>query len=71
MPTHPNRSRRTNHPARNPRPSDIRAWREAHDLTQTQAAVLVHTTLRAWQQWEHGDRRMHPAMWELAQIKAH
>jgi hypothetical protein len=34
----------------------------------------VHTSLRAWQQWEaaSGDRnhrRMHPAFWELFRIK--
>lgn len=69
MSAHPNRSRSTPHPSRNPRPEEIRAWREGHGLTQTVAASLVHTTCRVWQQWEAGDRRMHPAMWELARIK--
>lgn len=64
MPNHPNRSRRGN-PAANPQPDEIRAARQAAGITQTQAAALVHTTCRTWQQWEAGDRRMHPAFWEL------
>lgn len=31
---------------------------------------MLHTTVRVWQQWEAGDRRMHPAFWELFMIKA-
>jgi DNA-binding transcriptional regulator YiaG len=49
----------------NPQPADIRAARLSAGLTQTQAASLVHSSLRAWQQWEAGDRRMHPAFWHL------
>lgn len=52
-----------------PAPGEITATRQQAGLTQTQAAALLHTSLRAWQQWEHGDRRMHPAMWELFRIK--
>ena len=47
----------------------IRAARQAAGLTQTQAAELVFSKLRAWQQWEAGDRAMHPALWELFCIK--
>jgi len=65
---HPNRSRR-GVPAANPRPEDIRAARAAFGHTQTQAARSIYCTLRAWQQWEAGDRRMHPAMFELYKIK--
>lgn len=36
---------------------------------QDYCAALLHTSRRAWQQWETGDRSMHPAFWELAQIK--
>jgi DNA-binding transcriptional regulator YiaG len=54
----------------NPSPAAIREAREQADLTQTEAAALVHTTCRTWQQWEAGDRKMHPAFWELFQIKA-
>lgn len=47
----------------------IRAARKAAGLTQTQAGALVHTTVRVWQQWEAGDRAMHPAFWELFKLK--
>lgn len=66
---HPNRSRRTRHPAANPTPESIRAARERAGLTQAQAAALVHSTLRAWQRYEAGERRMHPALWELFLLK--
>lgn len=52
-----------------PTPEQIVALREAAGLTQTQCAQRVHGSLRAWQQWEAGDRRMHPGLWELFQIK--
>jgi len=54
----------------NPAPAEVRAAREAAGLSQTAAGVLVHTTCRTWQQWEAGDRRMHPAFWELFRIKS-
>lgn len=69
MTNHPNRSRRGN-PAANPSPAEIRAARQATGLTQTQAARLIYATLRAWQEWEAGNRSMHPAMWELWRYKA-
>lgn len=34
-------------------------------LTQSQAGALVHAGLRAWQKWEAGELRMHPAFWDL------
>ena len=52
-----------------PAPSEIRAAREAACLSQTAAAELVHSKLRTWQQWEAGDRSMHPGLWELFRIK--
>lgn len=55
--------------ATEPAPHEIRALREARGLTQSQATELVHCGLRAWQKWEAGDRAMHPAFWELFQIK--
>jgi DNA-binding transcriptional regulator YiaG len=63
MPTHPNRSGRR--ASRNPRPDEIRRARERAGLTQTAAAALIYCTLRGWQDWESGARRMHPAFWEL------
>jgi len=76
MPNHPNRSRRDNRAA-NPCPDQVRALRErvqaalGLDITraQDQCAEALHTSRRAWQQWERGDRRMHPAFWELVRIK--
>jgi len=68
MPNHPNRSRGGS-PSRNPTPEEIRAARETAGLSQTAAGALVHTTCRTWQQWEAGDRRMHPAFFELFSIK--
>lgn len=65
---HPNRSRAKN-PASNPTPQAIRDKRADLDLTQTEAAKLVYSSLRAWQQWESGERRMHPGLWELFVIK--
>ena len=53
----------------NPPPTEIRQAREAAGLSQTQAAAIVHAGLRSWQHWEAGDRVMHPAFWELFQIK--
>ena len=47
----------------------IRTAREAAGLTQTEASELIWCSLRAWQQWEAGDRRMHAAFWELFTTK--
>ena len=48
--------------------------RESLGLSQTAAAAVIHSTLRAWQGWEAaagepGHRRMHPGLWELFRIK--
>jgi DNA-binding XRE family transcriptional regulator len=67
MTNHPNRT--PGNPAGNPAPADIRAAREAAEMTQTAAGAVIYASLRAWQQWESGERRMHPAMWELWQLK--
>jgi len=67
MGNHPNRGPKG--PSSNPAPAEIRAAREAAGLSQTAAGLVVHTTCRVWQQWEAGNRRMHPAFWELFRIK--
>lgn len=67
MPTHPNRGPKG--PSANPAPEEVRAAREAAGLTQTAAADMIHGTLRAWQEWEAGNRRMHPGLWELFRLK--
>jgi hypothetical protein len=46
-----------------PTPEQIRAARESLGLTQTGAAAVIGHTLRGWQDWEGGRRRMHPVMW--------
>lgn len=53
----------------NPLKKDIKAAREGAGLTQANAASLLRCTLNAWQKWEYGERKMHPAFWELFQIK--
>ncbi len=67
MTNHPNRRRGT---GSNPTPEQIKALRGQLGLSQSQAAALIHATLRVWQAWEAGERRMHPAFWELFRIKA-
>ena len=65
----PPKSDMPNHPNSNPTKEHVRAAREAAGLTQTAAARLIYSTMRAWQEWEAGNRRMHPGLWELFQIK--
>ena len=73
MGNHPNRKHADN-PSGHPSAAEVRQAREEAKLTQTEAADLVHTTVRVWQQWEstvEGDaRRMHPATWELFLVKS-
>jgi len=65
-----------------PTPEQVRQAREAiqskFDMGITAAqdwcAEALHTSRRAWQQWESdvgtkSHRAMHPAFWELLQIK--
>lgn len=69
MSNHPNRSK-TSTAVKSPKPAAIKAAREAALLTQTDAAKLIYVTLSAWARWESGERDMHPAFWELWEIKA-
>ena len=64
MPNHPNRSR-AGMAASNPTPEQVKAAREAAGLTQTAAGERIHASLRGWQDWESGARRMHPAFFHL------
>ena len=48
-----------------PQPEQIRAAREQAGLTQEQAAALIGYTMRAWQEWEAGNRGMRKALFEL------
>lgn len=66
---HPNRSKGPKGPFANPAPESIKSARESAGLSQTEAATLVYSSLRSWQQWEAGDNRMHLGLWELFRIK--
>jgi len=68
MPGHKNRSK-SRRSSTTPSPAEVRAAREAAKLTQTEAAERIHGTLRAWQDYEGGQRRMHPGLFELFLIK--
>ena len=59
----------TKRPSGSPTPEQIRKARDTAGLSSAQAGALLHTTGRVFQQWAAGDRRMHPAFWELFQIK--
>jgi DNA-binding XRE family transcriptional regulator len=53
-----------------PAPEQIREARQGFGLTQTAAAELIYLKLRAWQQYEKGDRHMHRALWEYWLLRA-
>ena len=61
----------------NPQPAQVRELRESVQrkqnigITAAQhlCADMLHTSQRSWRQWETGDRKMHPAFWELAKTK--
>jgi DNA-binding transcriptional regulator YiaG len=63
--------------SKNPNPNDIIAARSLVQdrdgvgitAAQDKCAEMLHTSRRAFQQWENGDRKMHPAFWELLTIK--
>jgi putative transcriptional regulator len=55
---------------KSPSPEQLKSTRKALGYTQKEAAELVHVSLRAWQLWEAGDRKMPPGIWELCVIKA-
>lgn len=69
MSNHPNRDQKSNNKAANPTPAQIKAKRAEVGLTQTQCAELLYSGCRKWQAWEGGEQRMHPALWELFNIK--
>lgn len=61
-----------------PAPTQVKQLREAVQVSrsigitaaQDWCAEALHTSRRAFQQWETGARAMHPAFWELLNIKA-
>jgi DNA-binding XRE family transcriptional regulator len=55
---------------KSPAPELIKKTRNVLGYTQKEAAEMVHVSLRAWQLWEAGERKMPPGLWELCVIKA-
>ena len=55
--------------AETPTPSEITALRVKAGIDKPVAASLIYKSLRTWQQYEAGDRRMDPAFWELFCLK--
>jgi transcriptional regulator with XRE-family HTH domain len=53
-----------------PKPEELKQLRERHNLTQSRAARLVFSSLRAWQYYESGDHLMHPIIWAYAKYAA-
>ncbi|BBL33854.1 hypothetical protein Nstercoris_00079 [Nitrosomonas stercoris] len=53
----------------NPSPETVRQARQTANLTQTEAAKTVSASMRAWQQWESGERAMPPGLFELFMLK--
>lgn len=76
MSPHSNRSKNKALPGREPRPEELRKYREAAGLTQQQAADVIYTSVRNQQNWEQGNdsggtvRRSMPASaFELFMLK--
>ena len=53
-----------------PTPQIIKNTRVTLGYTQKEMAEMLHVSLRAWQLWEAGNRKMPPGLWELCVIKA-
>lgn len=53
-----------------PTAQQIKDARAKYGLTQVVAAELTRVKENTWKRWEGGSRVMHPAMWELFNIKA-
>lgn len=53
-----------------PDPSAIIELRQKNGMTQKQAAECTQVSSRAWQHWEAGDRRMHPAFFNFFNLKS-
>lgn len=52
-----------------PSPAAVKAARLAAGLTQEQAGAAVGVARRTWQDWELGQRRMPPGLFELFKMK--
>jgi putative transcriptional regulator len=54
---------------KSPSTDQIKITRKTLGLTKKESAKMVHSSLRAWQLWEAGDRAMPAGIWELFVIK--
>jgi putative transcriptional regulator len=54
---------------KNPLPEQIRAIRIDVGLTQKEAGKIIQASMRSWQDYESGARKMHPGLWELFRVK--
>lgn len=52
-----------------PTQQEIRDARADSGLSQADAAALIYSTRRTWQDWEAGVASMHPGLWELFELK--
>ncbi len=52
-----------------PTTKEILAARQAAEHTQTAAGAAVFVTLRTWQGWEYGTRRMPLQIWHAYLLK--
>ena len=52
-----------------PTPTEISDLLESCGKTQEAVALLLHVNGRTVRQWKAGDRKMHPAFWELLNLK--
>ncbi|TCK36705.1 hypothetical protein B0G84_5718 [Paraburkholderia sp. BL8N3] len=48
-----------------PTKEQIRAAREKAGISLATASALIYCHRFTWAKWETGDRKMHPAFWEL------
>jgi DNA-binding transcriptional regulator YiaG len=54
---------------KSPSTEQIKITRKTLGFTQKESAEMVHSSQRAWQLWEAGDRTMPAGLWELFVIK--
>lgn len=54
---------------KHPTPNEIRALREKYNITRQDAGKLIYMNGRAFEKWETGARKMHPALFELLKLK--
>jgi DNA-binding transcriptional regulator YiaG len=67
--SHPNRSKVNRSTASNPSTTEIRAARDRAGLDEAAAARVVYSSEKFWKECEAGEKRMHPATFELFLIK--